>query len=87
MLQLQTCVVKSNAAAYSTDIDRMTPVQGLVLETLQSVPPNIPELVPELVGSIDNFVTVYEVEYTDEHVHALYHWEGECSQFKKELRE
>ena len=58
MLQLQTCVVKSNAAAYSTDIDRMTPVQSLVLETLQSIPTDIPELVPEIVGSIDNFVTL-----------------------------
>ena len=58
MLQLQICVVKSNAAAYSTDIDRMTPVQELVLETLRSIPPNIPELVPELVGSIAKFVTL-----------------------------
>ena len=30
---------------------------------------------------------VYEAEYTDEHVHALCHWEGECSQFEEELRE
>lgn len=58
MLQLRACVVESNAAAYSTDIDRMNPMQGLVLETLKSIPTNTPELVPELVGSIDGFVTL-----------------------------
>lgn len=30
---------------------------------------------------------VYDAEHTDEHVHALCHWEGECSQFEEELRE
>ena len=58
MLQLRACVVESNAAAYSTDIDRMTPVQGLVLDVLKSIPTIDPELVPELVGSIDGFVTL-----------------------------
>ncbi|KAF6236861.1 hypothetical protein HO173_005152 [Letharia columbiana] len=58
MLQLRACVVESNAAAYSTDVDRVTPVQGLVLEILNSIPTNTPELVPELVGSIDGFVTL-----------------------------
>ena len=58
MLQLRDCVVESNAAAYSTDVDRMTPVQGLVLEILKSIPTDTPELVPELVGSIDGFVTL-----------------------------
>ena len=58
MLQLRACVVESNAVAYSTDVDRMTPVQGLVLEILKSIPTITPELVPELVGSIDGFVTL-----------------------------
>ena len=58
MLQLRACVVGSNAAAYSTDVDRVTPVQGLVLEALKSIPTNTPELVSELVGSIDDFVTL-----------------------------
>lgn len=58
MLQLRACVVGSNAAAYSTDADRVTPVQGLVLETLKSIPTNTPELIPQLVGSIDSFVTL-----------------------------
>ncbi len=58
MLQLRACVVESNAAAYSTDVDRMTPVQGLVLELLKSIPTSTPDLVPELVGSIDGFVTL-----------------------------
>ena len=56
MSQLQACVVESNAAAYTTDVDRMTPVQGLVLETLQSIPTTTPELIPELIGSIDEFI-------------------------------
>lgn len=56
MLQLRTCVVESDAAAYSTDIDRMTPVQGQVLEILESIPTTTPELVPELVRSIEGFV-------------------------------
>lgn len=58
MLQLRACVVESNAAPYSTDVDRTTPVQGLVLEMLQSIPTNTPEVVQELVGSIDGFVTL-----------------------------
>ena len=30
---------------------------------------------------------VHDAEHTDEHVHALCHWESECSQFEEELRE
>ena len=30
---------------------------------------------------------VYDAEHTDEHIHTLCHWEGECSQFEEELRE
>ncbi|MCJ1467472.1 hypothetical protein MMC07_006097 [Pseudocyphellaria aurata] len=30
---------------------------------------------------------VYDAEHTDEYVHALCHWESECSQFSLELRE
>ena len=58
MLELRACVVESNAAAYSTDVDRMTPVQGLLLEILESIPTNTPKLLPELVGSINGFVTL-----------------------------
>ena len=29
---------------------------------------------------------VYHAKHTDEHVHALCHWESECSQFEEELR-
>ena len=66
LLQLRACVVESNAAAYSTDVDRMTPVQGLVLETLKLIPTTTPELIPELVGSIDGFVTL-AYEQKDQH--------------------
>ena len=58
MVQLRACVIESNAAAYSADVDRVTPVQGLALEILQSIPTNNPELIPELVESIDAFVTL-----------------------------
>ena len=58
MLQLRACVVESSAAAYSPDVDRMTPLQGLVLEILRSIPTNNQELIPELGGSIDGFVTL-----------------------------
>lgn len=58
MLELRACVVESNVAAYSTDVDRMTPVQGLVLEILKSISTNTPKLLPELVGSINGFVTL-----------------------------
>ena len=58
LLQIRACVVESNAAAYSTDIDRITPVQGLVLETLKAIPTSTPQLIPELVGSIHGFVTL-----------------------------
>ena len=30
---------------------------------------------------------IRDAEHTDEHVHALCHWEGECGQFEEELRE
>lgn len=30
---------------------------------------------------------IHDAERTDEHVHALCHWKGECSQFEEELRE
>ena len=30
---------------------------------------------------------VYDAEHTDEYVHVLCHWEGECSHFEEELRE
>ena len=58
MLQLRACVVESNATAYSTDIDRMTPVQENVLEILKSIRTTNPELVPELVRSIEGFVSL-----------------------------
>lgn len=58
LLQLRACVVESSIAAYTTDVDRMTPVQGMVLETLKSIPTNNSELIPELAGSIDGFVTL-----------------------------
>ncbi len=56
--QIRLCVVRSNASAYSTDVDRMTPVQAMVLEGVKSIPTNSPQMVDSLVGSINGFVTL-----------------------------
>ena len=56
--QLRICVVASNDTAYSADIDRMTPVQELVLECLKSVPLNSPQTLEKLVDTIASIVTL-----------------------------
>ena len=61
--ELRVCVVESTATAYSVDVDRMTPVQGMVLEGIKSIPSNTPEIIPELVQSINGLATLaYEQE-------------------------
>ena len=46
--QLWLCVVKSSATAYTTDLDRMTTVQTMVLDSLALIPTVNIELVPIL---------------------------------------
>lgn len=58
LAHLRTCVTKSNPTAYSIDIDHLTPVQGMVLEILKSIPTILPEIVSELVESLHGFVTL-----------------------------
>ena len=61
--ELRVCVVESTATAYSVDVDRMTPVQRMVLEGIKSIPSNTPEIIPELVQSINGLATLaYEQE-------------------------
>lgn len=61
--RLWVCVVKSAATAYSADVDRMTPVQEMVLSCLSSIPTTDTDAIPELANSINGFVTVaYEQE-------------------------
>lgn len=54
--QLHSCVVHSDAAAYSTDIDRMDPVQKFALNCLRKIPTEIPGALSKLVDSISGFV-------------------------------
>lgn len=54
--RLHACVVHSDAAAYSTDIDRMAPVQKIALNSLKNIPTEIPGALYKLVDSISSFV-------------------------------
>ena len=40
--ELQSCVINANVGAYTTDVDRMTPVQQGVLENLKMIPTKLP---------------------------------------------
>ena len=40
--ELQSCVIDANVGAYTTDVDRMTPVQQGVLENLKMIPTKLP---------------------------------------------
>lgn len=52
---LETCIVDSNAIAYSTDIDTMTPLQVSVLECLSMVDTTAPSLPSFLIGLLSRF--------------------------------
>ena len=66
MKQVRLCVVDSAATVYTSDIDRMTPVQEMVLESLQLFPSVNPGIAPVLAQSINGFVTLaYEQEHED----------------------
>lgn len=61
--RLHSCVVHSDAAAYSADIDRMAPVQKIALNSLRNIPTEIPGALYKLVDSIAGFVILaYEDE-------------------------
>lgn len=54
--RLHSCVVHSDAAAYSADIDRMAPVQKFALNSLRNIPTKIPGALYKLVDSIAGFI-------------------------------
>lgn len=52
---LETCIIDSNAIAYSTDIDTMTPLQTSVLECLSMVDTTAPSLPSFIIGLLSRF--------------------------------
>lgn len=54
--RLHSCVVHSDSAAYSADIDRMAPVQKSALNSLRNIPTEIPGALYKLVDSIAGFI-------------------------------
>lgn len=56
MERLHSCVVHSDSAAYSADIDRMTPIQNFTLNSLRNIPTEIPGALYKLVDSIAGFI-------------------------------
>lgn len=56
--RLHSCVVHSDSAAYSADIDRMAPVQKFALNSLRNIPTEIPGALYKLVDSIAGFITL-----------------------------
>ena len=56
--QIRICVVKSTATAYSTDLDRVTAVQDLVLDCLASIPPVDAGTIVVLVRAMNDLITL-----------------------------
>lgn len=54
--RLHSCVLHSDSAAYSADIDRMAPVQKIALNSLRNIPTEIPGALYKLVDSIAGFI-------------------------------
>jgi hypothetical protein len=52
---LETCVVESDAIAYSTDVDTMTPLQTSVIECLSMVDTTEPSLPSYMIGLLGRF--------------------------------
>lgn len=66
--RLRSCVVNSDASAYSADIDKMTAVQKYSLESLRLIPTSIPGALSELIDSISSFVVLAYEEGSGEKV-------------------
>lgn len=56
--RLRSCVVDSDASAYSSDVDKMTSVQKYSLESLRLIPTSIPGALSEIIDSISGFVVL-----------------------------
>lgn len=64
--RLRSCVVNSDAAAYSADIEKMTAVQNHALESLRLIPTSVPGALTELIDSIAGFVVLAYMEGHEE---------------------
>lgn len=54
--RLHSCVLHSDSAAYSADIDKLAPVQKIALNNLRNIPTEIPGALYKLVDSIAGFI-------------------------------
>lgn len=71
--ELESTVVSSNIAAYSGDIDRMTPVQKYVIDSLKTIPSDIPGVIPELIDITARLVTLaFQGENQDRKISPTY---------------
>ena len=52
---LEACIVESNAIAYSTDVDTMTPLQSSILECLSMIDTTAPSLPSYMIGLLGRF--------------------------------
>ncbi|KAL8653985.1 MAG: hypothetical protein Q9226_003617 [Calogaya cf. arnoldii] len=58
MLKLRLCISESAPVAYGSDVDEMTPVQRLVLETLTLVPMSAEEVLTQFVETVSSSVSL-----------------------------
>ena len=64
--ELHSSIMSSSVAAYSGDIDRMTPVQRYVIECLKTIPHSIQGVTAELINITSRLVTLaFENEQKD----------------------
>ena len=62
--RLRSCIVNSDAEAYTSDIDNLSSVQRHVLDCLQMIPKDIPDAMTEVVGLLaDLVVMAYDEQY------------------------
>ncbi|KAL8715235.1 MAG: hypothetical protein Q9220_001193 [cf. Caloplaca sp. 1 TL-2023] len=55
---LRSCIIQSKLEAYSSDVDELTSVQSIVLETLDLIPKSIPHILVQLVQELAFFATL-----------------------------
>ncbi|CAO1604907.1 Endocytosis and vacuole integrity protein [Xanthoria calcicola] len=58
MVKLKLCIIESAAVVYGSDVDEMTPVQKLVLETLALVPLSAEEILTQLVETVSSLASL-----------------------------
>ena len=56
--ELHLAIISSDTAAYHGDVDRMTPVQRYVMESLTAIPPSTPGVTAELINITARLVTL-----------------------------